>query len=77
MFVLTVVEADFLILLPGSDVDEQALVTYFRGRKDMARTPLRSTLPCAQNLDPTPSKCAVYSHLRIQDEEAKGSPRND
>lgn len=42
--VLTGVEADVLGLLPGVDVDEQALMTYFGGRNDMARTPLVASL---------------------------------
>lgn len=42
--VLTGVEADVFGLPPGPDVDEQALMTYFGGRNDMARTPLVANL---------------------------------
>lgn len=44
VFVRTGVEADFLVLPPGPDVDEQTLMTYFGGRNDMARTPLVANL---------------------------------
>lgn len=37
VFVRTGVEADFLVLPPGPDMDKQALMTYFGGRNDTAR----------------------------------------
>lgn len=44
VFVRTGVEADFLVLPPGPDVDKQTLMTYFGRRNDMARTPLVANL---------------------------------
>lgn len=44
VFVLTGVEVAFLVLPPGPDVVKQALMTYFGGRNDTARTLLVANL---------------------------------